>query len=300
MPCDRICLEYPNQESSLILSRLPDHLQRWFQETCRSQTQGQTERSLGDQEGKGGRRMVRKAKSPGSVRVLDKHDDRSISEDQRSSRDDSETTDLRSSQTKSQSSGSEETKTKEAIEVDLGLDISSSITGVVLMDKNGVMLFMGHVPLTSVKYKTIFDKADAVIDWIKDNVSDQFKVRRIFVEANAKGYSVGFSSADTLFTLAKMNALVSYLTHKWFGVPVIDVNVTSARSKIGYKNNKSVKKPVKEKVREFVLLNHPYLPFQTRTVTVGKNKGMVVPATGVEDEIDAFILCLGGQLMYPL
>ena len=244
--------------------------------------------------------MVRKAKSPGSVRVLDKHDDRSISEDQRSSRDDSETTDLRSSQTKSQSSGSEETKTKEAIEVDLGLDISSSITGVVLMDKNGVMLFMGHVPLTSVKYKTIFDKADAVIDWIKDNVSDQFKVRRIFVEANAKGYSVGFSSADTLFTLAKMNALVSYLTHKWFGVPVIDVNVTSARSKIGYKNNKSVKKPVKEKVREFVLLNHPYLPFQTRTVTVGKNKGMVVPATGVEDEIDAFILCLGGQLMYPL
>jgi len=168
------------------------------------------------------------------------------------------------------------------------------------MDKNGVMLFMGHVPLTSVKYKTIFDKADAVIDWIKDNVSDQFKVRRIFVEANAKGYSVGFSSADTLFTLAKMNALVSYLTHKWFGVPVIDVNVTSARSKIGYKNNKSVKKPVKEKVREFVLLNHPYLPFQTRTVTVGKNKGMVVPATGVEDEIDAFILCLGGQLMYPL
>jgi hypothetical protein len=168
------------------------------------------------------------------------------------------------------------------------------------MDKNGVMLFMGHVPLTSVKYKTIFDKADAVLDWIKDNVSDQFKVRRIFVEANAKGYAVGFSSADTLFTLAKMNALVSYLTHRWFGAPIIDVNVTSARSKIGYKNNKSIKKPVKEKVREFVLLNHPYLPFQTRTVTTGKNKGMIVPVTGVEDEIDAWVLCRGAQLMYPI
>lgn len=232
--------------------------------------------------------MVRKTKSSSSVRVLDKHDDRSVSEDQRSLG------------IVSKEVSQEKEENNKVQEVDLGLDISSSITGVVLMDKNGVMLFMGHVPLTSVKYKTIFDKADAVIDWIKDNVSDQFKVRRIFVEANAKGYSVGFSSADTLFTLAKMNALVSYLTHKWFGVPVIDVNVTSARSKIGYKNNKSVKKPVKEKVREFVLLNHPYLPFQTRTVTVGKNKGMVVPATGVEDEIDAFILCLGGQLMYPL
>lgn len=232
--------------------------------------------------------MVRKTKSSSSVRVLDKHDDRSVSEDQRSLG------------IVSKEVSQEKEENNKVQEVDLGLDISSSITGVVLMDKNGVMLFMGHVPLTSVKYKTIFDKADAVIDWIKDNVSDQFKVRRIFVEANAKGYSVGFSSADTLFTLAKMNALVSYLTHRWFGVPVIDVNVTSARSKIGYKNNKSIKKPVKEKVREFVLLNHPYLPFQTRTVTTGKNKGMIVPVTGVEDEIDAWVLCRGAQLMYPI
>jgi hypothetical protein len=119
------------------------------------------------------------------------------------------------------------------------------------------------------------------------------------VEANAKGYSAGFSSADTLFTLAKMNALVSYLSHKWYGVPVIDINVTSARSRIGYKNSKSVKKPVKEKVRGFVLLNNPHLPFQTRTVTVGKNKGAVVPASGVEDEIDAWVICRGGQVLNP-
>lgn len=167
------------------------------------------------------------------------------------------------------------------------------------MNKDGSLIFMGHVPLTSTKYKNIFDKADAVLAWIQTELPD-VKVRRIFVEANAKGYAAGFSSADTLFTLAKMNALVSYLTHKWFKAPVIDVNVTSARSRIGYKNNKSVKKPVKEKVREFVLLNHPYLPFQTRTVTVGKKKGQVVPASGVEDEIDAWILCRGAQLMYPL
>jgi hypothetical protein len=180
----------------------------------------------------------------------------------------------------------------------MGLDISSSITGVVLMNATGNMVFMGHVPLTSTKYKNIFDKADAVLEWIQKELPD-LKVRRIFVEANAKGYSAGFSSADTLFTLAKINALVSYLTHKWFGAPVIDVNVTSARSRIGYKNNKSVKKPVKEKVREFVLANHPYLPFQTRTVAVGKNKGQVVPASGVEDEIDAWVICRGGQLLNP-
>lgn len=245
--------------------------------------------------------MVRKAKSSGTVRVLDKHNDRSVSEDQRSSLDDPETSDPRNSQRTSEVTGSKEKSQKnfgQDEELDLGLDISSSITGVVLMTKTGNMVFMDHVALTSVKYKNIFDKADAVIDWIKSELPD-VKIGRIFVEANAKGYSAGFSSADTLFTLAKMNALVSYLTHKWFGAPVIDVNVTSARSRIGYKNNKSVKKPVKEKVREFVLLNHPYLPFQTRTVTIGKNKGAIVPASGSEDEVDAWVICKGGQALNP-
>jgi hypothetical protein len=32
---------------------------------------------------------------------------------------------------------------------------------------------------------------------------------------------------------------------------------------------------------------------------MGKNKGAVVPATGVEDEIDAFVICRGGQLLNP-
>lgn len=186
-----------------------------------------------------------------------------------------------------------------SLEVDMGLDISSSITGVVLLGKNGNLIHMGHVTLTSVKYKNLFDKADAVIEWVKANIPRSVKVRRIFVEANAKGYSPGSSSADTLFTLAKMNALVSYLTHKWYGVPVIDVNVTSARSRIGYKNVKAIKKPVKEKVRAFVLSNNPNLPFQTRTVTIGKNKGAIVPAAGVEDEIDAWVICRGGQLIHP-
>jgi len=190
--------------------------------------------------------------------------------------------------------------TQAPVEVDLGLDISSSITGVVMLDKKtGALHFMGHVPLTSTKLTNLFDKADAVIDWIKQNPPRNVKVSRIFVEANAKGYSMGFSSADTLFTLAKMNALVSYLTHKWYSVPVLDINVTSARSKIGYKNNKSDKRPVKEKVREFVLLNNPHLPFKTRTVQVGKKKGSVAPEKGVEDELDSWVICRGGQILHP-
>lgn len=236
--------------------------------------------------------MGKKAKH--RVRVLDEHDHHGTEEVEPRERPTEATeTSEASGREKSVDKGSQEGK--ETI-VDLGLDISTSITGVALLDSSGAMVFMGHVPLTSKKFTNLFEKADAVLEWMKETLPKNIKVRRIFVEANAKGFSAGFSSADTLFTLAKMNVLVSYLSHKHFGVKVHDVNVTSARSKIGYKDNRSLKRPVKEKVREFVLLCYPHLPFETREVKVGKNKGAIVPAQGAADEIDAWVICKGGQL----
>lgn len=249
------------------------------------------------------------SKKSGDLRVLDKCDSGSLSEDKPNDLPSSTT------ETKTKKGSQKKINTEEVakalgashyhllgetpIEVDLGLDISSSITGAVLLDKQGFLVFMGHVPLTSTKYTNLFQKADATIEWMKLTLPRSVKVTRIFVEANAKGYSAGFSSAETLFTLAKMNALVSYLAHKWYGVPVIDINVTSARSRIGYKNVKAVKKPVKEKVRDFVLLNNPHLPFKTRVVTIGKHKGCVVPVAGAADEIDSWVVCRGGQILHP-
>ena len=235
--------------------------------------------------------MGKKAKH--RVRVLDEHDHHGTEEVEPRQRS------AEATETKEAAGGEKSVdKAQEGQEtiVDLGLDISTSITGVALLDTSGEMVFMGHVPLTSKKYTNLFQKADAVLEWMKETLPKNVKVRRIFVEANAKGFSAGFSSADTLFTLAKMNVLVSYLSHKHFAVPVHDVNVTSARSKIGYKDNRSVKRPVKEKVREFVLLCYPHLPFETREVKKGKKKGTRVPVAGAADEIDAWVICRGGQL----
>jgi hypothetical protein len=236
--------------------------------------------------------MGKKAKH--RVRILDKHDNHGSEEVEPRQRSAEVAEAATTSNEKSVDQDAQEAS--EAI-VDLGLDISTSITGVALLDTSGDMVFMGHVPLTSKRYTNLFEKADAALEWMKSNLPKGVKVRRIFVEANAKGFTAGFSSADTLFTLAKMNVLVSYLSHKHFGVPVYDVNVTSARSRIGYKDNRSVKRPVKEKVREFVLLCYPHLPFETREVKVGKNKGTRVPASGAADEIDAWVICRGGQLI---
>lgn len=184
-------------------------------------------------------------------------------------------------------------------EVDLGLDISTAVTGVVLLDHlTGDLVKMDHIKLNIAKLTNLFEKADYAADWLNQNVNSYF-VKRIFVEANAKGFSVGFSSADTLFTLAKMNALISYLAHKQFGVEVFNVNVTSARSKIGYKDNRKIKKPVKEKVREFVLAANPALPVKTHIAKTGKSKGLSVMDAECADEVDAWVICRGGQLLNP-
>lgn len=184
-------------------------------------------------------------------------------------------------------------------EFDMGLDISTAVVGVTLLNTNGSLHHMDHVKLNIASLTNIFDKADYTMTWIQKNVGIQ-KIRKIFVEANAKMFAGGMTSADTLFTLAKMNALISYLTHKYCNAPVFDINVSSARAKLGIKiDRKDKSKSVKEKVREQALILYPNLPIRTHVAKTGKSKGQVIPDKEMEDEIDSFIIARGGQLLHP-
>lgn len=186
------------------------------------------------------------------------------------------------------------------IEAVLGLDISTSIVGWYLLEKQTKnVLGSGHIPLTTKGLDNLFVKAEKTISVLLNSVSPMtYDVKQIYVEANAKMFAGGGTTADTLMTLAKMNVLVSYLAHKLYNAEVIDVNVTKARSAIGYKDNRSIRKPVKEKVREFVLTMWPNLNAPTRIATAGKNKGQPVIQTGIADEIDAFVIVYGGLLLH--
>lgn len=175
----------------------------------------------------------------------------------------------------------------------LGLDISTSCTGVCLVDENEQVVVFDAVKLTSSTLHTMWDKADRGIEEIKKLVGDK-KVERIYVEANAKMFSKGFSSADTLFTLAKFNGLISYLSHKAFNAEVVDVNVTSARKAVGFKNTKTDKRPVKEKVFDYVTALHPEFPWKKHVAKTGKNQGQEVYNTEMKDATDSWVICVGG------
>jgi hypothetical protein len=175
-----------------------------------------------------------------------------------------------------------------------GLDISTSTTGVCVLDENEQLVVLDAIKLTSTKLKTMWDKADHVLEQLKQIVGDR-KIERVFVEANAKMFTKGFSSADTLMTLAKFNGIISYLSHKTFNAEIIDVNVSSARKAIGFKNNKADKRSTKDKVFEYVSTTHPEFPWKKHIAKTGKSQGQEVFDVEMKDACDSWVIVCGGS-----
>jgi len=174
----------------------------------------------------------------------------------------------------------------------LGLDISTTCVGVCLVDGSKNVLHLNAIKIPAEL--SMFDKADFVLKEL-NSVVGSHKLGRVIVEGHAKAFSKGFTSADTLFTLAKFNGLVSYLCWKQFGVVVTDVNVSSARKAVGFKNTKADKRPVKEKVFEFVTATHPDLPWKKYVPKAGKNKGVEVYTPEMRDAADAWVIVMGAH-----
>ena len=134
----------------------------------------------------------------------------------------------------------------------LGLDISTSITGITLLDKEGEVVFISSVDTR--KNKNFFQKAEAVKSFLKD-LSKKYSVEKIVIEQSLQSFRSGFSSAKTLSTLSRFNGVVSWICYSLWGKEPVYIAATSARKLCGIKVPKGEKaKPV---VLQFVLDNEP-------------------------------------------
>lgn len=232
--------------------------------------------------------MVQSTKSTDTVRVLDRQDGSSTSE---------------GSQATPEGSSSQNTQasTNQKIEVDIGLDVSTSVIGVcVLEHKTGKMLSIYPVKLNKAALEDLWDKTTAFEKTLKQNTQANWTVKRIFVEDVAKKFSSGFSSAQTIVTLAKMNALACWIAYGVFGVKPTFINVRTARAALGIKiDTKDKTKTTKEKVFEKVLTLQPSFPWLQHTAKTGKHKDALVYDTCNQDMGDAWVACRGGQSTVP-
>lgn len=171
----------------------------------------------------------------------------------------------------------------------LGLDVSTSITGFsVIDDSDESLVEIGHIDFK--KCNDLWEKADHVKACL-ESIIDKHNPGVIYIEESLLGFSSGLSSAGTLFTLAKFNALVSYFVYKKTGKVPMYVAANSARKTVGIKliPKKKCGKSHKEQAFDWCLTgplsSHVSKFPKTRT---GSWKGFVA------DEVDSFVIALAG------
>lgn len=168
----------------------------------------------------------------------------------------------------------------------LGLDVSTSCTGIAIVDDDGTPIVVGAVTTTHVD--NLADKADAVLHAICDATAD-IQITAAFVEESLQAFRPGLSSANTICSLSKMNGLVSYLTQRAFGVHVSAIPSQTARKVCGIKLQRG--EPAKQQVTRWALSN------VLSGWDIPQKRRSQEPMEQVKDATDALIIAIAGQRM---
>ena len=166
----------------------------------------------------------------------------------------------------------------------LGLDISTSITGVTIVDDSGKILYCESIDTRNKNhFPTLLHKAEHIKSEL-ENLKHQYSINHIFVEESLQSFRSGFSSAKTLSTLSKINGIISYLAYDIFDIMPLYLSATSARKSCGIKVPRGQK--AKEIVLNFILDNEP--SFVIEYTRHGN------PCPGTYDRADSIIIARAG------
>ncbi len=153
----------------------------------------------------------------------------------------------------------------------MGLDVSTSIIGVCLMDdaikpddKGSHIILLDHIAFKGCE--TIWDKADVVREYMADVIRGSFEDERlpwqvhcplrVILEEPLMGFRPGMSSAQTISTLMRFNGIVSYITRVTFKCDPEYIGSAHARKLCGVKLQRTaLGGPQKEQVFAHMVAN---------------------------------------------
>lgn len=173
----------------------------------------------------------------------------------------------------------------------LGLDISTSVVGMTILDEQFNIVLMTHIDLG--KIKDFWLKVDFVHARLEKLFSD-YKIDVTYVEEPANRFSAGKSSSHTINTLIKFNALVSWKVRALSKSPFF-VTATEARKTCGMILHRVSKVGIPQKEQVFRqitgaggLLSNISIP----TTKAGKIKPTFY------DEIDSYVISRTAVMLY--
>jgi len=172
----------------------------------------------------------------------------------------------------------------------LGLDVSTSITGISVVDKNGEILLYEAWDMRNKRYfPDLWAKASFIENKLRDlQVRKKFIVERVYIEQSLQAFRPGFSSAKTILTLAKFNGIVSYIVKRTYDITPEYIGASSARKLCGIKVERG--KKAKQVVLEHLLENEA--AFKIKYTKQGN------PKPGSYDMADAIIIARAGLQLW--
>lgn len=165
----------------------------------------------------------------------------------------------------------------------IGLDISTSITGITVIDSDGKVLHNEALDLTSKKLDTMFKKAAAVRDRLTQ-INHLFNIKNVFIEQSLNAFRPGLSSAQVILTLGKFNGVVSWICHETFGIEPEYIGASTARKSLGIKVEKG------QNAKEVVLNNILALEPSFKVEYTAHNN----PKKGTYDRADSYVIAKAG------
>lgn len=106
----------------------------------------------------------------------------------------------------------------------LGLDISTSVIGITLLENDGLLKEMKYYKFK--KGTDLFIKLDEFIAYW----NMEYDIKHIFVEEPLKMFKGKFSNANTIQTLTSFNAMISSYLYLKYGVIPTYFNASHART----------------------------------------------------------------------
>ena len=140
----------------------------------------------------------------------------------------------------------------------LGLDISTSCTGVTILDYTGRVILND---CWKFKEDDVTDKLERAKKEIKD-LKKKYPITEVFVEESLQAFRPGFSSAKTILSLAKFNGILCWMIWEEMKIKVQYIGSTTARKTCGIKVIKGT--PAKQQVMEWMLQNQTWFKVENQ------------------------------------
>lgn len=163
----------------------------------------------------------------------------------------------------------------------LGLDISSSCTGIAILSKDGELLLSDYSKPDSKL--DLFDKIKYQLDYI-DQLIEKYGIKEIIIEEPLQKFQTGSSSSHTISVLLRTNYAISWVLFDKYGFKPEYLNRSAARKIVCGAKKKGEKD--KDICLTWAMVNEPLF-----NLTTGPRGGI---DTSNYDKADAIVLVRAG------